>query len=1015
MRLPAVTLAPVLIAAAGLAGSAQVQRPWPPPVQQVPADAPPLSPEAALRTFSMPPGYRLELVASEPMVEDPIWLDIDPDGRFWVVEMQGFMPTAEERNTTRAPVCRVVVLEDDDDDGTMDRRTVFLDKLVLPRSLKVLDRGVLVAEPPNLWLARDTDGDLVADTKELVRDDYGRLMANPEHNANGLLWGLDNWIYTSEHDGHFRVRKGQLEHHKTVSRGQWGLTMDDVGRIYRNWNEQPAFVDLVPGRYYARNPNLVRTRGSYEMLMEPRDMLVWPIRPTRGVNRGYREGTLRPDGTLTTYVSAGTPTVYRGDRLPAELHGNLFVTEPAGNLVHRLILDEAGGELRARNAYKRGEFLASTDERFRPVNLYSAPDGTLYVVDMYRGIVQEGAYQTHYLRNYIKSHKLDVPLGLGRIYRVMHRSTTRAPKPRLSAAPPAKLVELLAHPNGWWRDTAQRLLVERGAAGVVPALKDLALDAPDHRTRLHALWTLEGLGRLDPSLVALALGDPEPGVRENALQLAEAALPGPAAAREAVTKGILALERDPDPRVRLQLLATLGSADTPDARAAHERLLFAHLDDDWMQVAGLSASSDRAMALLQRALRRAGSGAEPGSRPLDILARETPGGVRLLERLASVVASRGRAGELDAVIHAVSSGGSDDAWWSAALLRGMARTLRAQAESRLALRARQPTLVSLAEAEAASVRRGALELLRQAGFDERQDAGRPLLRAVTIAQSPAESADRRADALQLLRIAGAAPHASWLTKLIDPAQPEPVQRAAIEALGTVRGPDIGSVLLARWSTLTPPVRSAAADAMLADEARVQQLLGALRAGTVPSWSLDFWQKRRLLMNRNPAVRADSRALLEERPAERQAIVERYAAALNLQGDAARGREVFARACAACHRIDATGGGELGPDLATVRHKPLSALLTDILVPSKAIAQRYETYLVERVDGRQEVGVLAEETPTSVTLRHQGGDVVVSRQDIRRMSVVPQSSMPPDLDKVIDPREMADLLTFIARR
>ncbi|MGH9160850.1 MAG: DUF7133 domain-containing protein, partial [Vicinamibacteraceae bacterium] len=222
----------------------RADREWPPDVQQVPERSLALAPNEALKTFYLPPGYSLELVASEPMVADPIWIDMDADGRLWVIEMRGFMPTAEERNTTRAPVCRVVVLEDDDDDGRMDRSTVFLDELVLPRSLKVLDRGVLIAEPPNLWLVTDTTGDLHGDTRELVRDDFGRLEGNPEHNANGLLWGLDNWIYTSEHDGQFQFKNGELQHHETVRRGQWGVTMDDVGRIYRNWNEQPAFVDL---------------------------------------------------------------------------------------------------------------------------------------------------------------------------------------------------------------------------------------------------------------------------------------------------------------------------------------------------------------------------------------------------------------------------------------------------------------------------------------------------------------------------------------------------------------------------------------------------------------------------------------------------------------------------------------------------------------------------------------------------------------------------------------------------
>ena len=241
-----------------------------------------------MKTIFTPPGYRLELVASEPMIQDPILIDFDPDGRLWAIEMPGFMPDLPA-TTERDPTGRIVVLEDVDDDGKMDKRTIFLDGLVLPRALKVLDRGVLVGEPPNLWLARDTNGDLRADTKELVTDTYGQREAGPEHNANGLMWGLDNWIYTSEHDSYLRLKNGRFEVQKTLSRGQWGLSMDDGGRIYRNTNEAALFVDLVPARYFMRHPGLLRTRGAYESLNSEGVNTVWPVRPTRGVNRGYQE------------------------------------------------------------------------------------------------------------------------------------------------------------------------------------------------------------------------------------------------------------------------------------------------------------------------------------------------------------------------------------------------------------------------------------------------------------------------------------------------------------------------------------------------------------------------------------------------------------------------------------------------------------------------------------------------------------------------------------------------------
>jgi mono/diheme cytochrome c family protein len=577
----------------------QAVRQWPPPVQHVSDASPVLAPDAEMKTFFMPPGYRVELVASEPMIQDPILIDFDPDGRLWAIEMPGYMPDLPATGEHN-PTGRVVVLEDTNDDGRMDKRTVFLDGLVLPRALKVLDHGVLVAEPPNLWLAHDTNGDLRADSKEQVTDTYGQRDAGPEHNANGLMWGIDNWLYTSEHDGYLRWKNGRFEVRKTLARGQWGLSIDDAGRIYRNTNEAALFVDLVPAAYFVRNPNLVRTRGLYESLQNDEVNTVWPVRPTPGVNRGYQEGILRPDGRLAHFTSVSAPTVYRGDRLPAELQGNVFVVEPAANLVSRLIVSDDGTTLRARKAYDDAEFLASTDERFRPVYLFSGPDGTLYVVDMYRGIIQHRNYVTEYLRDQIVGRRLDAPTGLGRIYRIVHETTRRDSRPSLSKAPASRLVELLAHPNGWWRDTAQRLLVERQDPSVVGALTERAGRAPDWRTCLHALWTLDGLDRIDAATVTRALGDASRDVRVSAIRLAERWLAEPGHPLQAA---VLKLLDDRDWAVRRQLAASLGALPPAARDAALATMLERHGDDPATVDAALSGLRGSEAAMVETLLK----------------------------------------------------------------------------------------------------------------------------------------------------------------------------------------------------------------------------------------------------------------------------------------------------------------------------------------------------------------------------------------------------------------------------
>jgi putative membrane-bound dehydrogenase-like protein len=536
---------------------------WPPALKTVSTESPALAPDAELKTFVVPPGYRIELVASEPMVENPILIDWDPQGRLWVIELIGYMQDLPATNE-REPSGRISVLEDTNNDGKMDKKSVYAQGLVLPRALKVLDKGVLVAEPPHLWFipfASKPGASPEAGTKQLVCDCYGTALGNVEHNANGLMWGLDNWMHTSEGDTYLRSKDGRFETRKTLSRGQWGVTQDDVGHVYRNSNSSALHIDLVSTPYFARHPSLVSTRGSYEFMGDQGELnATFPVRPNPGVNRGYVDGQLRADGTLATYTAVNAPMVYRGDRLPPELYGNVFIAEPTGNLVSRIIVADDGRSLRGRKAYENAEFLTSTDERFRPVYLSSAPDGTIYIVDMYHGIIQHKGFITEYLRDQILARKLETPINMGRIFRIVHDTTRRDSPPSLSTAPIGKLVETLSHPNGWWRDTAQQLLVERKDKSSFPQLKSLAEGAKDVRTRLHAMWTLDGIDAIEPATIVKALGDPSRDVRVSAIRIAERWMPDP----QSPIQGALAARiDDADWNVQAQLAASLGALTPP--------------------------------------------------------------------------------------------------------------------------------------------------------------------------------------------------------------------------------------------------------------------------------------------------------------------------------------------------------------------------------------------------------------------------------------------------------------------
>ena len=464
--------------------------------------SPVVPPDRALKTFQIASGFRIDQIACEPLVEDPVRIAFDAEGRLWVVEMRGYMPTIDGRGE-KAPTGKIAVLEDTDGDGRMDKRTVFLDGLVMPRAIGFAAGGVLVAEPPRLLLCRDTDGDLACDQKEVVDPSYAAGKGNPEHLPNGLVTAIDNWIYSAKSRTRYRLIDGEWVRATTRFRGQWGLAQDDWGQLYYNKNDVLLQGDLDP----VHSPEAHRPSAGALMAGEGP---VWPIRVCTGVNRGYRPVTLRPDGTLRIVVSSCSPLIYRGGNFPEEFGGNAFVCEPAGNLVKRLVIK---GRV-ARDAYKGREFLASTDERFRPVDLCLGPDGCLYVADFYRGIIQHGAYMTTFLRDQIRSRDLDKPVGLGRIYRISMGD-------RKAADPSKDPVRHLSHPNGWVRDTAQRLIAERGDLSMVPALQYLAVRGAEPLGRFHALFALEGLGKLDPATVAAAEKDPHPRVRRAATLLRE--------------------------------------------------------------------------------------------------------------------------------------------------------------------------------------------------------------------------------------------------------------------------------------------------------------------------------------------------------------------------------------------------------------------------------------------------------------------------------------------------------------
>jgi len=948
----------------------------------------PFAPRDALRTIQVDPAWRVSLFASEPLLADPVAMEIDEDGRIYVVQNSGYpLDTAQ--------VSKVWLLEDTNGDGKPDRSKVFADKLTLPTGVMRWKKGILITDAPNVWYMEDSDGDGVADIKKVMLT--GFAFTNPQHTVNTPTYGLDNFIYLA-HEGfasavvfadkfgdkgadiryadrpcspvvknerrnvRFRPDQGLLE--STSSTSQFGLTFDDYGHLITVNNSNHAREEVLAARYLARNPDLLVASTMQDVSDHGSAAQVFSI------VKNPRFELLSGAGIFT---SACSITWYKGGTL---------VAEPVHGLVHRDVWKPAGATFRASRVREGVEFLASTDPWFRPVNFYLGPDDAVYVVDYYRKVIEHPEWTS---REVYEAKDIYDGKDLGRIYRLTEGDAPAMPKLRLSQASDEELVSHLEKPNIWWRRTAQRLLVDRKSERSVAPLVKMALSGASPLGRLHALWTLDGIGRLDAATVIQALHDREAGVRENAIILSETRV-----ADAPMVDALLRMENDADPRVRFQLLATLGALRTPAVAAVRQRLLDRDMEDRWVRMAALSASSDDALPTLMAASKT----------------QQTPGRTSYLQQLGGVIGARNKQPEIARVLQlAASSNAPPTDWWRAAVLDGVASGLR----SRTALQ-QQPLLMQLYADRAPAVRHAALRLIEVTGLPANADV--MLRQAEERAMNRIEPGERRADALRLLLLGPAKP-AAFYQKFVEPSEPEDVQLAAVRALGRQKGTESAAFFLSRWRSMTPAVRGEAAGSFLGDPARFTMLLTAIDKGDVQPWSLPLRHRIQMQMNSDPALREKARALLTAKAGDREAVLQRYLAVVDkTSGDASKGKAVFEKTCSKCHKMDGVGA-EVGPDLATVRNRTASALLGDILIPSRSIAQMYEAYVVETATGGTFEGVIGEQSSTSITLVHeQGKKDTISRADIKQMFVSNLSAMPEDLDKEITPAQMADLIAYV---
>jgi mono/diheme cytochrome c family protein/glucose/arabinose dehydrogenase len=534
-----------------------------------------LSPKESLESIHLQKGYRIELVAAEPMIHEPVAMAWDGNGRLYVAEMNTYMQDADGTGEMK-PVCSVKRLEDTNGDGKMDKSVVFISNLVLPRMILPLDDRLLVNETNSnhIYSYRDTNGDGVADEKKMVFKNDAINTSNLEHQKSGLIWNIDNKLYVTVEDKRYYYEDGMIKSEKLYDGpgGQWGLTNDNYGRLFFS-----SAGGEVPAVTFQQNP--MYGRFDFKDQFNEDFQAVWPIISTPDVQGGL--GRLRADSTLNHFTASTGQSVFRGNSLPADAIGDLFICEPVGRLIRRAKVTNTDGKITLKNAYEREEFIASTDMNFRPVNTATGPDGCLYILDMYRGIIQEGEWtrKGSYLRKQIEEKKLDKNIGRGRIYRVVYDGMKPDKTiPRTLEMSSHQLVAHLSHANGWWRDNAQKLIVLRGDKTVVPELKALALNTGTPQLgRIHALWTLNGLKALDNETILKVLNDKDPEIRKTTIWAAE----------EKVVKGdgqlIAALGQmtdDPSADVRFQLALTLRFSNSEKAQDIIKALLVKNPDNE---------------------------------------------------------------------------------------------------------------------------------------------------------------------------------------------------------------------------------------------------------------------------------------------------------------------------------------------------------------------------------------------------------------------------------------------------
>jgi putative membrane-bound dehydrogenase-like protein len=942
----------------------------------------PLSPQDSLAAMSTRADFRVELVAAEPLIQDPVAFDWDTSGRLWVVEM-GDYPLGPNGG-------RVRVLTDEDSDGTYDSAVTFLDNLAFPSGICVWRNGAIITAAPDIIYAEDANGDGFADETTVLCTGFGE--GNQQHRVNGLRWGLDGWLYLANGDSGGRVqvvgatgpeggrtiddqgdppvdgrgRDLRIQPDRALLEAISGQTQfcrerDDFGQWFGNNNSNPIWHYIIENRYVQRNPFTKIGRPTAQVSFQPGAAPVYPTSQTTARFNDFH--------AANRFTSACGTAIYRDTVLGTDCYGSALTCEPVHNLVSRLVLRPNGVTFHGvrADAEAQSEFLAGSDNWFRPTMTRTGPDGALFVCDMYRQVIEHPQWIPA-----AAQRRLDLRAGsdLGRIYRISPKSAPPISDDRSWLTQPwdqvsmEQLVSRLRSPNAWWRDAAQRILQHRQNEWTEDVVDALPWNHESPAVRVQAVCSAAMAGRLTASRLLTALSDPDPRVRRRVTALLEDTV----VPETQLGRLLKSLAQDTDPGVRMQLACTLGSLPTAAGATVLARLFTENQDEEWIRKAALTSLNAQNVVSVLKSVTES---KDPNGELVSLLIRQcqqlgqTADVREPIIRILQAMAAHRDVGTADIVTAA-----------NVAAIVGSTSELNEDPEMLAA--------VNLAADRALSI----------------------------ILDDAADNAQLVA-ALEYVSATGARSRVSTerLGVLIRPTQPDTVQRAALDTLLQT-----GSVehVLKQWNALSPDRRKQALDAIVSREESVNLLLSNVAEGSLTAADLGAVYRDQLLNHQNRSLQARAKQVLgEESLAGRGEIAKEWTSmVLALTGSPQRGEAVFRKSCATCHKLQDVGN-QIGAELASLRDRTTPALVTAVLNPNKAVETRFMNYTAVLRSGRTVSGMLQNETGNSVTLLGTDGKPhELLRSELDELLASNRSFMPEGLEKDLLPQGLADVIAFV---